>query len=241
MNKQLTISSLLLASCFALPINAAEVDHTYNINYINDAPVLNGQGVDKAWEKANPLIDFTFPWRADPAPATEFRALWNDKAIYFRYVVADNNLSIGRSAERGVLDSDRVELFLAKDPQLSTYYTLEIDAQAQAYSAIASYSVNLKKRTSLVDSWDWGSVEKYASVTANGYIVEAKIPLDKISELGLWQNNEKTQLLCALMRAEFTPLEDGSIDMGWMTWVDPKTAKPNFHNPGTFGKCNLVK
>ncbi|MGI2800946.1 sugar-binding protein, partial [Photobacterium damselae] len=61
-----------------------------------------------------------------------------------------------------------------------------------------------------------------------------------LSQLELWQDKSQSELLCALMRAEFTQ-QDGQLDMGWMTWVDPKTPKPNFHNPQTFGSCKLVK
>jgi len=241
MKKILTFSSLLLASVVAAQVNASDAMDTYEINFTQDAPVMDGKGTDKAWEKAVPLTQFTFPWRSDAAPKTEFRAVWDKQAVYFRYVVEDKHLSIGDDPVRAVLDSDRVEMFLATDPQLSTYYTLEIDPKARHYSAIASYDITKKKRASLVDTWDWGSVEKYASLTDNGYIVEAKIPLAKITELELWQDKDQSELLCALMRAEFTPQKDGSIDMGWMTWVDPQTAKPNFHNPGTFGSCKLVK
>ncbi|WP_369686233.1 sugar-binding protein [Photobacterium kishitanii] len=99
----------------------------------------------------------------------------------------------------------------------------------------------MKKRASLDSNWTWKGLETKASLTDSGYIVEGKLPLQTLTDLSLWQNKQQTQLLCALMRAEFTQQADGKLDMGWMTWVDPKTPTPNFHNPQTFGSCRLVK
>ncbi|MDX1301335.1 CBM9 family sugar-binding protein [Photobacterium sp.] len=241
MKKKLTFSSLLLASIVATHVNASDAENTYEINFTQEAPVIDGKGVDKAWEKAVPLTQFTFPWRGDVAPDTEFRAVWDKQAVYFRYVVEDQHLAIGTDPERAILDSDRVEIFLAKDPQLSAYYTMEVDPKARVFSAEASYDMVKKKRASLDSNWNWPGLETKTSIMNNGYIIEGKLPLTTISEMGLWQDDKQSLLLCALMRAEFTPQKDGSIDMGWMTWVDPQTAKPNFHNPDTFGFCKLVK
>lgn len=239
MKKILKLVPFIFTCLAVTQVNAAE--HVYNIKHTDTAPVIDGNGSDAVWEQADALTDFTFPWRADPAPKTEFKALWDAEAVYFRYQVADSALAIGSDPARGALDSDRVEVFLAKDAQLSTYYTMEIDPKAQIYSAEATYDMALKKRTSLDDSFSWGSLEYAASYDQQGYTVEIKLPRAKIAELDLWQDKDQSQLLCALMRAEFTPLEDGKIDMGWMTWLDPQTAKPNFHNPGTFGQCVLTK
>lgn len=228
----------LMFTCLAVTqVYAAE--QSYNIKHTDSAPVIDGNGSDAAWEQAQALTNFTFPWRTDPAPETEFKALWDTNAVYFRYKVADAALAIGSDPARGALDSDRVEIFLAKDAQLSTYYTMEIDPNAQIYSAEATYDMALKKRTSLDDSFSWEGLEYAASHDLKGYTVEIKLPRAKITALGLWQDVKQSVLLCALMRAEFTPIENNKLDMGWMTWIDPQTEKPNFHNPDTFGQCIL--
>ncbi|OBU25515.1 carbohydrate-binding family 9-like protein [Photobacterium kishitanii] len=213
----------------------------YNINHTEIAPVIDGIAHDNEWKSAQALTAFSFPWRDTPAPATEFKALWHAETLYFQYTVTDKNVAIGTDPERAILDSDRVEIFLAKDAELSRYYTMEIDPKARVFSAQASYDMMNKKRASLDSNWTWKGLETKASLTDSGYIVEGKLPLQTLTDLSLWQNKQQTQLLCALMRAEFTQQADGKLDMGWMTWVDPKTPTPNFHNPQTFGSCRLVK
>lgn len=241
MKKILGLSAILLGSMAAFQASATDVAPEYMIHFAQKAPVIDGKGLDAAWDKAQPLTDFTFPWRADAAPATEFRALWDSEALYFRYVLEDQNLAVGSDPERAVLDSDRAEIFLAKDKQLSGYYTMEVDPKARIFSADAAYDPVKKKRVKLDSSWSWPGLVAKASITDNGYVVEGKLPMVTLTELGLWQDTAQSELRCALMRAEFTPKQEGGLDMGWMTWVDPQTAKPNFHNPGTFGSCKLVK
>ncbi|MGF1724794.1 carbohydrate-binding family 9-like protein [Photobacterium nomapromontoriensis] len=241
MKKLLGLSALLLGSVVAGQAVADDVQPEYRVQFTKQAPVIDGKGDDAAWANAETLTQFTFPWRTVMAPATEFKALWDNDAMYFRYRVEDQQLAIGTDPERAILDSDRVEIFLAKDKVLSSYYTMEIDPKARVFSGKAAYDTVAKKRASLDSNWQWPGLVTKASLTDNGYIVEGELPLNTLNQLGLWQDADKTELLCALMRAEFTPLQDGKLDMGWMTWVDPQTAKPNFHNPGTFGSCKFIK
>ncbi|WP_299017863.1 CBM9 family sugar-binding protein [uncultured Photobacterium sp.] len=241
MKKILGLSAILLGTLVGFQASAGDANSQYSIHFAQQVPVIDGNGTDPAWDNAQSLTDFTFPWRADAAPATEFRALWDREALYFRYVLEDQHIAVGADPERAVLDSDRAEIFLAKDLQLSSYYTMEIDPKARVFSADAAYDMTKKKRVKLDSSWNWPGLVTKASITDNGYVVEAKLPMATITGLELWQDEAQSELLCALMRAEFTPKQDSSLDMGWMTWIDPKTAKPNFHNPGTFGTCKLVK
>src|SRR6185369_2950262 len=68
-----------------------------------------------AWSQAALLKDFGFPWEPTPAPSTEFRALWDDERLHFRFdcVDADLVLGAGTTEKERVLGSDRVELFFA--------------------------------------------------------------------------------------------------------------------------------
>ncbi|SEG56919.1 carbohydrate-binding family 9-like protein [Vibrio hangzhouensis] len=237
--KLLPVLVVMSSSVFAME-NSEITNKVYQIKYAKVMPTLGDSVSSSVWDSANTLTDFTLPWRDAVPPNTEFKALWNDDALYIQYRVEDQNVVIGENPERGALDSDRVEIFLSQDKQLSNYYTLEVDATTQFYSMHAQYDLDRKKIGSRNDKWHWDNVETYGSKTNNGYHVEMKIPLETITKLDLWQNSDKTVLLCALMRAEFTRLDSGDIDMAWMTWVDPKTEKPNFHNPDTFGECHLV-
>ena len=154
MKKILGLSAILAGSLAAFQATAADAAE-YQIHFAQQVPVIDGKGQDTAWDKAQPLTDFTFPWRADAAPATEFRALWDRDALYFRYVLEDQHLAIGTDPDRAVLDSDRAEIFLAKDLQLSGYYTMEVDPKGRIFSADAAYDPVKKKRVKLDDSWNW--------------------------------------------------------------------------------------
>lgn len=241
MKKLSAVIVVALSQVFAVSAFANDASSTYSINFTETSPVIDGKGTDAVWDNANTLTQFTFPWRSKVAPATEFSALWDADAIYFRYRITDSNTVIGTDPKRAILDSDRAEIFLAKDKELSVYYTMEIDAKARIFSAEASYDQTKRKIGSIDKTWKWPGLVVHTSTYENGYTVEGKLPLATITQLGLWQNVDKSELLCALMRAEFTTKSDGSLDMGWMTWIDPNTPKPNFHNPSTFGKCVLEK
>lgn len=239
MKKLFNISAVLLSSiCIG---NAVAAETQYQIRYSEQSPIVDGDAADKQWLQAETLTQFTFPWREQLAPATEFKALWNEGGIYFRYRVADESITIGTDPKRAILDSDRVEIFLAQDPLLTTYYTMEVDPKARVFSAKASYDSEKKKIGSLDSAWMWPGLVTSAVMEQSGYVVEGQIPMTTLTSLNLWQDKDKTELLCALMRAEFTQTADGKLDMGWMTWIDPGTAKPNFHNPYTFTSCKLVK
>ncbi|MGF1777315.1 carbohydrate-binding family 9-like protein [Vibrio nomapromontoriensis] len=241
MIKKLAPALLLLSGSLIAAEKTNDIENIYQIQYTKITPQLGDKDSNTLWESANTLTSFTLPWRTTTPPKTQFKALWNEDAIYIRYIVEDRNVVIGSDPQRGALDSDRVEIFLAQDRQLTNYYTLEVDATTQFYSMHAQYDQEAKKIGSRDDVWHWNNVETYGDTTPDGYHVEMKIPLETITELKLWQNDDQTQLLCALMRAEFSKMENGEIDMAWMTWIDPNTPKPNFHNPGTFGECQLVK
>lgn len=240
MSKLVYVTALLLGSSLATNVYAS-ADSEYLIEYSTQSPVIDGNPTDTAWDDANTLTQFSFPWRSQLAPATEFKALWNADGLFFRYRVSDENIAIGTDPKRAILDSDRVEMFLAKDKQLTTYYTMEIDPKARVFSAKASYDSENKKIGQLDSTWTWPGLETQATIVDGGYIVETKIPFMTLTSLGLWQDEQQTELNCALMRAEFTQQADGKLDMGWMTWKDPNTEKPNFHNPYTFGLCKLMK
>ena len=41
------------------------------------------------WSVATPLSDFIFPWEPSATPSTEFRALWDEQRLYFRFDCLD--------------------------------------------------------------------------------------------------------------------------------------------------------
>ena len=60
---------------------------------------IDGRGGDPAWQAAYVLTDFSFPWTKRTPPATEFRALWNEQRLYFRFDVTDMDMVLGQGAD----------------------------------------------------------------------------------------------------------------------------------------------
>ena len=78
------------------------------------------------------LEEFEFPWLDRPCPRTSFAAVWNGETFAFHFEVEDDDLVLDPSDndDAAVLGSDRVELFFATSPDLSTpYYGDEMDAR----------------------------------------------------------------------------------------------------------------
>lgn len=199
---------------------------------------LDGHGGDPGWQSAHVLTDFSFPWTKRTPPATEFRALWNDQHLYFRFDVTDTDvvMGAGANAKEKVIGSDRVEIFFSTGPDLKPYYGIEIDPRGEVLDYEATYHRQM--------NWAWscdGLVVK-TSRTDSGYIVEGLIPTDAFRKLGcLHQDEAGDYLLAGLYRAEFShdPL-GGPVIEDWMSWIDPEVALPDFHVPASVGTIRWV-
>src|SRR5262249_36949914 len=99
--------------------------------------------------------------------------------------------------------------------------------------------------------WNWPGVEGAGTLTADGYVVEGRIPLSSFQKLG-FSNSSKIRF--GMYRAEFSHDRSGKkVDQTatlhnlgrkvegpppieqWMSWIDPKVKDPDFHIPATFG------
>ena len=89
-------------------------------------PCLTAQPTAADWANARLLTDFSLPWENRPAPRTEFRALWTQSRLHFAFAALDSPPVIGSgpTLKERVLESDRVEIFLAPDLSLAPYYCL---------------------------------------------------------------------------------------------------------------------
>jgi hypothetical protein len=48
------------------------------------------------------------------------------------------------------------------------------------------------------------------------------------------------EFFAGIYRAEFSHSPDGTIHSGWMPWVNPQTARPDFHVPASFGMLEFT-
>ncbi len=188
------------------------------------------------WSHAASLTDFSLPWNADLQPAfTEFRALWDDDSLHFRFDCIDRDLVLDGSAtlKERVLDSDRVEIFFTTDLSLAPYYGFEMSPRAEAliYKARHYREIDF--------DWTCPTLKLAAEIRGERYTVSGSLPLSTLREMGVLQNDAH-QLFAGVFRADFYREADGSLRRLWMPWVDPRTERPDFHVPSSFGVFDLV-
>lgn len=188
------------------------------------------------WSKATCLSDFSFPWEPTLAPATEFRALWTPERLHFRFDCHDNELVLGAGAseKERVLGSDRVEIFVTPDLGLSPYFCLEMAPSGDTYGYRA------RTYRQLDDDFTWQGLELSQRIEPahDRYSVEGSLPLASLRALGVLKADTK-EFFAGLYRAEFSHRPDGGVHFGWLSWIDPQTAKPDFHVPSSFGVLEL--
>jgi len=198
-------------------------------------PVHASVGRATDWAAADLLSDFTFPWEPGNAPRTEFRALWDADHLHFRFNCVDEDLVLGAGStvKERVLSSDRVEIFLAQDLELSPYFCLEMEPRGDVFS----YSARCYRQFD--ESWHCEGLQVSASIDGSRYAVQGSLPLSTLRSLNVLKPGTR-EFLAGVYRAEFSHTPDGAIHFGWMPWIDPKTEKPDFHVPSSFGVFELV-
>ncbi|HDN2512720.1 carbohydrate-binding family 9-like protein [Providencia vermicola] len=228
------LTTLLAAG--AMLVTASVAAKEYQINHTDQLKSLNDAQNEAVWQQAEVLTDFIYPWEKETPPKTDFRALWSDDALYFRFIADDKDIQLGDNADKdqAVLDSDRVELFFATSPELKPYYTAEMDPKGRTFDAKANYYREVDP------SWNWETLQTVGEMTPNGYVLTGKIDLDEFTRLNLWQDKDKQTLMCAILRGEFSAGEEKQVRK-WISWIKPDSVKPDFHIPSAFGTCKFVK
>ena len=196
--------------------------------------VTDGINDDKAWATANVLTHFIYPWETTTAPATSFAALWDGQWLYCLFAVEDDSINIYRikNEKRETGASDRVEIFFKADDTMQPYYCLEMDAAGRVLDYSAAYYRKMHYE------WGWPKEQLMikASLTKDGYTLEAAISISSLKQLDLLKDN---RLQAGLFRAECTGIVNGRANLKWISWIDPKSVQPDFHIPAAFGTLVL--
>jgi hypothetical protein len=209
----------------------------YYIKYIPESKInLDGNLEESDWLKANLEVGFTFPWEERSVPLTEFRAFVNDKHFYFSFNVHDSEVIFDEEfTNESALDrEDRVEFYFTPDETLKKYFCIEIDPLGRVHDYIASYYRRFDS------SWDCSGIITAGRLTERGYTIEGKIPLKTLDELGLPSFNSEKPLVTGIFRAVFKYGLDNKIGEHWISWIDPKTRKPDFHVSSSFGCLQII-
>ena len=187
------------------------------------------------WSGAEMIHDFTFPWEPTAPPPTEFRALHDGVNLHFRFDVVDRDLVLGpgENLKQRVLGSDRVEIFLAPDRSLTPYYCFEMEPRGEVFAYRGTYHRRFD------ESWSVKGFACSSQLKDAGYTVQGSFTLEALREMEVLKAGTSV-FHAGIYRAEFSRKPDGTIHSGWMPWVDPKTERPDFHVPESFGLFELV-
>jgi hypothetical protein len=190
---------------------------------------INVDGViDKGeWEQAMLFENLVAPWKENSQDKTTFGAFVSTNTFNFVFQVRDNTITtVPFENELSVESEDRVELFFSSDTTLAKYYCIEIDPNGNVLDYSAKYYREFNQ------SWNFNSKELASKITDNGYIVEGKISLSELNELGI-----SNPFYLGIFRADFkSNLAD---DVTWYSWIKPRSSAPDFHIPSAFGKTEF--
>jgi len=212
---------------------------TYDVRYLPNVNInIDGVLDEPAWGKANSETGFSFPWEKRLAPLTEFRALCDDRSLYFYFQVHDKDIVVVKESpddETVVRGEDRVEIFFTCDDKLRKYFCMEIDPLGRVYDYQACYYRKFDA------SWNWPGLCARGSISGQGYIVEGSIGLKELESLGLPTLSSGQMLKGGIFRGEFCHGQGAEPEAHWISWVDPGGKTPDFHVPSAFGCFRMVK
>ncbi len=173
------------------------------------------------FSQAELLSDFTFPWIDRSPPRTEFRAVHDGGHFHFQFEVDDEDIVLGET-----IDSDRVEIFIAIDDQLSPYYGFEMDPGG----GVLDYKAVFHRQFDF--DWTLPEWKTGGELFDGGYRVTGSVPLAILESLGCLRDG---RMMAGAYRAEFSRGADGEVIQDWMSWIDPETLQPDFHVPTSLG------
>ena len=220
-----------------LVFQGQEYSKFYEINKADQEVKMTGRGTDPIWDQAAILTDFQFPWNDEIPQPTSFRALWTDSSLYLLYQVIDLDVVAPGPAKdkRGVLPSDRVEIFFKTHGEMNPYYCLELDPRAR----VLDYEATYYRNTNFEWMWPEGQLEVLATSTSDGYIVETRISMRSLTDLKIL--NDDRSIDAGLFRGDFFSVNNRTSEVKWISWVHPDSERPDFHIPSAFGKLKLVE
>ncbi len=223
---------LLAVPCGISQLFAAETcERSYRLQVHSGVEViLDGKPTEDVWKQIPSEKSFSFPWREETPPRTEFRAFLSEDTLYIYFKAIDSDIVLfDDQGERVVEKEDRVEVFFAVDPELNEYYCVEVDPLGRVMDYRASYYRQFDY------AWTFEGLEAAAHRGDSGYSVEMAIPTRALEGLGLLSLKGGVRFRAGLFRAEFRRGPGGEVEERWMSWCKPDSETPDFHVPSSFG------
>ncbi|MFY0715247.1 endoxylanase [Seonamhaeicola sp. NFXS20] len=207
----------------------------YRVNKILEEQINTNSKIDNLlWKQANVITDFCSPWEEEKLINTEFRALWDNKRLYFHFKVYDPKIHIHSSIDTNdsINNSDRVELFFRKNESLNPYYCLEIDPTPR----IMDFKALPNRQFDFNWNWPQKDILINSCIEKKFFTVEGYLSIDSLKAFNLIKNN---RIEVGVYRAKYKRQKGGMYKPIWITWVNPKTEIPNFHIASSFGVFEL--
>lgn len=215
--------ALILASC------AKSVHTSLSIPFTGQEITMDAASEEKEWAQAVTLNNLIAPWEDDSPDQTRFKAFVSKNYFNFIFQVEDHSLvTLPFEKELSVAGGDRVELFFASDSSLTKYYCVEMDPKGN----ILDYSAENYRKFN--DQWDFESIEVTTKTTDKGYVVEGRISLGELENLGIGRS-----FYLGVFRADFK--NSKTKEVSWYSWIKPRKSSPDFHIPSAFGKASFAK
>lgn len=209
--------------------------NNYQVHLIaNEKLKITGKGDSILWKDAVVLSNFISPWDTETPSKIEFRALWDEKQLFFCFTVYDTKIHIDKKDDSvlSIGNSDRVELFFRPDHTLNPYYCLEMDTDARIMDFIAYPNKNFDYE------WNWpkNDISVKSSKNNNSFTVEGAISIASLKKFNLIKDN---RIETGIFRAKYNSTDAIHFEPTWITWINPNTKTPNFHIASSFGTLLL--
>jgi hypothetical protein len=227
---------LALAGCHRTITPANKPNGTLVIT----APFTTGKisvdgNLDEPCYYTPPLVeDFVIAGQPGKQPSkTKAWLFWQRDKLIFAFDCEDADLVAAppSSKKHDVDRQDRVELFLWSGQPQDTYYCIEIGGRG----ALHDYSARFYRRFD--DEWSLEGLEYTAKSTPQGYSVEGTISRTTMKKMGFYLE-PGAQWRLGFFRADFAA-GNNEGEPNWITWIDAKGPKPDFHVAESFGTCTL--
>jgi hypothetical protein len=220
--------------------NAQESKPSYSVKYVEKGTIkIDGILSEDEWRGFNSIQEeFKFQNYDAITPYTHFKAAWNEEGLYFVFDIKDQNIVLAdtTSGERAVDNSDRAEIFLSPrtdGPTLEQYYCLEMAPN----NIVHEFSAKTYRQ--LDTSWELENSVYETHITGTGYTVEGFLPIEALTQMDI-DVKEGSSIYAGVFRAEYAQTEDELL-IHWISWINAKLKKPDFHGPTSFGLFNFVK
>ena len=226
----------LLSSCnFVFYSKANPISSYPVINKKNASAKIEIDGEeDKTWKKNKNLIQLIYRLEeVTVKDETTFKAVYDKDFLYFCFNVKDSDLYLDdrvKKDERYVLNSDRVEIFLAAAN--GTYYSFEMDAGGRLFDSKANFGGDINSEWSIPKS----ALEIALGYDDKGYLLEGKLSMDWLKSNNLVLEDNTLRL--GIFRADYN--FDGTTAK-WLSWKRPDGDVPDFHQESAFGRMRLYK